>query len=668
MYIQIHISRWLIAIQLIAYSSLAYGFNWGFSKSVYSKGDTVDLLLNKIESDNTQLPYSYYNLPFVCPPGSNARARHLSLGEILRGDRIWESNYELRFGVDMPCMRLCDLISRETGLQRADSLIRKGYVVHWTIDSLPGATTFVSNNKNKKYYAAGFPLGFVDSNMAYIYNHVMMVIRYHSEGNGKYSIVGFEVYPKSVSNEQCPGSSKDYENFAISVKKNKGGELQKQKVIIPYTYSVYWREDNSIDYDSRWDLYYENESNNKNHHIHWLSFTNSVVLLFLLTLIATLVLLRTLKKDLSSSSSTGSAEEPANWKSLISEIYKSPSYVIPLTTLVAAGIQVVVALIGVIVIFVINSKFFIPGAKSSSTFFNNHEGAVISISIFFFVISGFVSSYAGIILYKFLKNDNINHEYPLPAVTKLSLLFGSFLPTFILTVVFFLNFFVWAKESSSAIPFGTIVVLLLLFFIIECPLGIIGGIIGNKRKFSPQSFLINQRISTKENPSNILGGKPIRKLHRYNSWLFSPLPSVLVFGLIPFGVVFVELLFIFNSVWLEKTTFYYMYGFLFITTMILIIIIAESTIIAIYISLSVYNNPNWQWLSFRVGSSIGWYIMAYTVYYFTFYLNVKDFVSSLLYFSYMGLACFLICLGFGSIGLFTGLIFVRKIFGTIKAD
>ena len=59
-----------------------------------------------------------------------------------------------------------------------------------------------------------------------------------------------------------------------------------------------------------------------------------------------------------------------------------------------------------------------------------------------------------------------------------------------------------------------------------------------------------------------------------------------------------------------------MYGFLFITTLMLFIIIIESTIVAIYISLVVYNKSNWIWLSFQVGSSIGWYIYGYSIYYF----------------------------------------------------
>ena len=70
------------------------------------------------------------------------------------------------------------------------------------------------------------------------------------------------------------------------------------KTTIAYTYSVYWREDNSIDYDSRWELYYENETNGAHVHIHWISFINSIILIFLASLIVMIVLIKVLKKIL----------------------------------------------------------------------------------------------------------------------------------------------------------------------------------------------------------------------------------------------------------------------------------------------------------------------------------------------------------------------------------
>lgn len=637
----------------------------GFSPRYYRHGEQVDLIVNKVESDNTQLPYSYKDLPFVCPP---EKPVHLSLGEILRGDRLWKSLYDLKFGVDMPCVRLCDLISKETGMLKADTLIKNGYVVHWLVDGLPGATTFVSGNRNNKYYAAGFPLGFTQDGISYIYNHVMIVIRYHKDPSNKQlsSIVGFEVYPKSVSNEECPGSSKNYDNFAITFERDSQQQIVPEKTVIPYTYSVYWREDNTIDYSSRWDLYYENETTSS-HKIHWFSFINSMVLLFLVSLIVAVVLLRVLKSDIQANSPSLPTSEydatiNSSWKSLSNDITKRPKFPLFLSVLVASGIQLIIATIGVIVVFVINSKFSIGSSFSSNTFFNNHQGAFFSISLTFFVVSGIIPSFCGIILHKIFNNDYLNSEYNKSKTFTSSILLSGFLPSLILSIVLFLNFFVWAKHASTALPFGTIIVLLLVFFIIELPLGIIGGYYGNKHKFDRKSFLLTNSGHKSDNDDKHLRAK------KKTSWLLNPAFSVLIFGLIPFGIVYVELLFIFNSVWLEKTTFYYMYGFLLLTAIVLIVIIAESTIIAIYISIAVYTNPNWQWLSFNVGSSVGWYILGYSVYYFIFYLNVNDFVSALLYFCYMTLTSCLIGVACGAAGTLTGLLFIKKIYGSIKVD
>ncbi|KAI5968807.1 hypothetical protein CANMA_002243 [Candida margitis] len=653
----------------------AHLLDLGFQPNYYQIGDQVDLLVNKIESDKTQLPYAYYSLTFVCPPINDAKPVHLSLGEILRGDRIWESGYDLKFGVDQPCLRLCDLRATQGGIRRAADLIKDGYVVHWSVDGLPGATTFETMNHRRKYYAAGFPMGFVEQDVSYLYNHVMLVIRYHQESNGKYTIVGFEVYPKSVINEECPGNKKDYRNFALLYKVDAKGELSKDRTTIPYTYSVYWREDTSIDYDSRWDLYYENESGESQTKIHWISFVNSTVLIFLASLIVMIVMIKVLKKDIRQQSpglpiseidlagNSGDTSIAAagsgggGWKNLADRVNNTPQAELVLTTLVSGGIQMLIAIVGVIILVSLNS------IKSRHYFFNNHQGAFFSFSIFCLMGSGLVSSFVGMILHKVFRNET-NKKYDIIKTLILSLMFSAVLPALLFMLMFILNFFVWAQDSSTALPFGTIVVFVLLFILIQCPLDVIGGVYGNRYKFNSRNYL------------STCGQE--EKLPCYQKWTLkfifksmSPITyakNVLVYGMIPFGIVYVELLFVFNSVWLEKTTFYYMYGFLFITTVMLIVIIIELTIVAIYVSLVYYNDANWSWLSFKVGSSIAWYIYGYSLYYFVTVLNVDDFVSSLLYFSYMGLACFIIGVACGAVGVITGSLFIRKIYGAIKLE
>ena len=52
-----------------------------------------------------RLPYEYYMLPFCQPETLETVAENL--GEVLRGDKIMNSNYELKMGVEETCKILC---------------------------------------------------------------------------------------------------------------------------------------------------------------------------------------------------------------------------------------------------------------------------------------------------------------------------------------------------------------------------------------------------------------------------------------------------------------------------------------------------------------------------------------------------------------------------------
>jgi transmembrane 9 superfamily member 2/4 len=123
--------------------------------------------VNKVYSDNTQLQYAYFDLPFVCSPTGNKRAKvalasgrsvSLNLGEVLRGDRITTSDFEIDMGRDIECQYLCDRVIGRKDAQWAQQLIEDGYVTEWILDNLPGATSFVTVDRKRKYYAAGFKM------------------------------------------------------------------------------------------------------------------------------------------------------------------------------------------------------------------------------------------------------------------------------------------------------------------------------------------------------------------------------------------------------------------------------------------------------------------------------------------------------------------------------
>lgn len=66
----------------------------GFSPNIFKLDDRVPLYVNKIFSKKSPLPYAYADLPFVCP-SNHAKNEWLNLGEVLRGDRISTSDYEV---------------------------------------------------------------------------------------------------------------------------------------------------------------------------------------------------------------------------------------------------------------------------------------------------------------------------------------------------------------------------------------------------------------------------------------------------------------------------------------------------------------------------------------------------------------------------------------------
>lgn len=61
----------------------------------YVQGDLLQVKVNKLTSTKTQLPYSFYSLPYCAPAKIQDSAENL--GEVLRGDRIENSLYVVSF-------------------------------------------------------------------------------------------------------------------------------------------------------------------------------------------------------------------------------------------------------------------------------------------------------------------------------------------------------------------------------------------------------------------------------------------------------------------------------------------------------------------------------------------------------------------------------------------
>ncbi|KIW02341.1 uncharacterized protein PV09_06482 [Verruconis gallopava] len=716
----------LLVLSVLSLSSFANAFYIpGYSIKSYRDGETIPLFWNKLFSDRTQLQYAYAELPFVCPPSGRKRlsgltsgtSLTLNLGEVLRGDRITVSDYELVVGEDQEVSYLCSKEVDAKALRWARDLISDNYEAEWIVDNLPGATSFVTTDKSRKYYAAGFKLGYVDYDPAtlkplyYINNHVTLVIRYHrapgKDGdNGRKVVVGFEVYPKSIEaghRNAETGLPLDMENiergmelsFRANATRVAGNETISDyvdtpqddldddltgdgKLTIPYTYSVYWREDEHLEWARRWDMYFANEEDNNK--IHWLAIVNSLVISGLLTAVVAVIFARTIRGDIKlynkesgvedgklklkrklrspdrtprrsmekagsglldqidasedadvSSSDDEAVEDITGWKLVHGDVFRPPPFGSILAPIVGSGTQVIFMAAGLVLLScfgVLNPSF---------------RGGFISVAMALFVLAGAFSGYFSARVYKTFGGQNWRRNV---------IVTGTLIPGLIFATIFILNFFVWAQASSTAIPFGTLLALASLWLLIQLPLVYVGSWYG---------FVVVGAWDHPVKPNAIP-----RQIPR-QEWYTKSIQTVLLAGLIPFAVIFVELLFVFKSMWQDKSGYYYVFGFLAVVCGILVITVVEVSVVATYVQLCS-ENYHWWWQSFLVGGASSIWIFVYCIWFYAFKLHITGFVSSILFFSYSFLACLVYGLLTGTIGFLASYAFVRRIYSAVKVD
>ncbi|KAJ6780819.1 hypothetical protein PWT90_00506 [Aphanocladium album] len=698
-----------LASLLLASSADAF-YVPGYSIKSYKSGEAIPLMVNKAYSDSTQLQYAYYDLPFVCPPPDQPKSVGgllsgknvpLNLGEVLRGDRIRTSDIELIMNKETECKSLCTRELNKDDLRRAKEMIHDTYVSEWIVDNLPGATSFVSVDKTRKYYASGFKLGYREESPTtgqthyYINNHHTIVIRYRKApgragDRGENIVVGFEVYPKSIGSDHkrdaqgCPVDLQHVENglelhigpnrtvetapryaeaSSLPTERRNEADGDSATLAVPYTYSVYFREDNTIEWSHRWDLYFVNQEDGAR--IHWLAIINSLIICGMLTAIVMVIIARTVHSDIKGYKETlegksrgkrvkkdapaglldqgdegtgadlvdtdEALEEATGWKLLHSDVFRAPQHGYLLAPLVGSGMQLLFMAVGLILL-------------SALGFLNpSFRGGFISVGVGLFVFAGVFSGYFSARVFKSFDGKNYRKNAMVTALLFPGLMFG---------LVFIVNLFVWAQASSTAIPFGSLVLIVMLWLCFQVPLVYAGAYYGFEKaggwQHPTKATAIPRQLPNK-------------------AWYSKSIQAVLLAGLIPFAVIFIELLFVFQSLWQNKSGFYYMFGFLAVVSIILIVTIAEVTVVTIYIQLCT-ENYHWWWQSFFVGGGSAVWIFAYSVWYYMFKLHITGFLSSMLFFVYTFIACCVYGLLTGTIGFLSAYAFVRRIYSAIKVD
>lgn len=619
----------------------------GITPTNYKIGDVVPLHVNHLTPSQSErnahvrsvFSFDYYHHAFhFCAPPDGAQKQAESLGSIIFGDRIQTSPFQLHMAQNETCRAVCDEVTFEPrDAKFVNRRIWQSYNMNWLVDGLPAGQRYLDPNTNTEFYQPGFALGEVVDEMPRLHNHYNIFLDYHQPRKNEYRVVGILVEPESRGESRRTGEGDDFTadcgSPGVPQILDEKGQTQ-----VTWTYSVYWRP-SKTSFATRWDKYlhvYDPK-------IHWFSLINSaVIVMFLIGMVST-ILVRTLRKDIKrynrldqlglddlhgGDNIEEGVVEDSGWKLVHGDVFRPPQYSLALSIFVGNGSQLFM-MAGFTI------AFAVVGFLSPS-----NRGSLATVMILLYTVFGFIGGYASSRVYKSFNGTKWKQLFIYTPSAVPALVFGIF---------FLLNLFVWARGSSGAVPFTTMLVIVGIWFVISVPLSIVGSWVGFKQN------QVGPPVRTNQIPRQIPPSNGYLRL----------VPSMLLVGVLPFGAIFVELYFIMNSLWSNRI--YYMFGFLFLSFGLLIVTSAAVTILMIYFLLCA-ENYHWQWRAFASSGASAGYVFAYSLLYWARMLSFSSFTGGLLYLGYSLLISFLWFLLSGTIGFFASWLFVHRIYGSIKID
>ncbi|KAL2249523.1 transmembrane 9 superfamily member 11 [Sesamum indicum] len=652
-----NVKIWAMLI-FMAFVQLGQGFYLpGSYPHKYGIGDYLNMKVNSLTSIDTEIPFSYYSLPF-CQPKEGIKDSAENLGELLMGDRIENSPYRFKMYTNESDIFLCQtkpLSADEFKLlkKRIDEM----YQVNVILDNLPAIRYTKKDGFMLRW--TGYPVGVKVQDAYYVFNHLKFMVLVHKYednvarvmGTGDaaeviptignagsnvpgYMVVGFEVVPCSFQhNADLLKNLNMYDKYPNPINCDPGMVAMaiKENEPLAFTYEVTFVE-SDIKWPSRWDAYLKMEGSK----VHWFSILNSLMVITFLAGIVLVIFLRTVRRDLTryeeldKEAQAQMNEELSGWKLVVGDVFRAPTNPSLLCVMVGDGVQI----LGMAVVTIL---FAALGFMSPAS-----RGTLITGMLFFYMILGIAAGYVAVRLWRTILGGANKGWF------SVAWRVACFFPGISFLILTTLNFLLWGSKSTGAIPFSLFVVLILLWFCISVPLTLVGGFFGAR---APP---IEYPVRTNQIPREI----PAQK---YPSWLL-----VLGAGTLPFGTLFIELFFIMSSIWMGRV--YYVFGFLLIVLILLVVVCAEVSLVLTYMHLCV-EDWRWWWKSFFASGSVAIYIFLYSVNYLIFDLkSLSGPVSATLYLGYSLFMVLAIMLATGTVGFLSSFWFVHYLFSSVKLD
>jgi len=271
-----------------------------------------------------------------------------------------------------------------------------------------------------------------------------------------------------------------------------------------------------------------------------------MIVLFLTGVVA-MIMLRTLRKDITTYNEMQTleeAQEESGWKLVHGDVFRAPpTSPMLLSVLAGTGVQ----------IFAMTSCsmcFALFGFLSPA-----NRGGLLTAILLLFVFMGAFAGYYAARLYKLFGGKEWKRN---------TILTATLFPSTVFVIFIGLDCLLFYEGASTAVPFSTLVALILLWFGISLPLVLVGSYFG----FKKDTFEVPVRTNQ------------IARHVPEQMWYTHPAFAIALGGVLPFGAVCIELFFIMSALWLHQI--YYVFGFLMVVLFILVATCGEITIVMCY--------------------------------------------------------------------------------------
>eukprot|EP00002_Diphylleia_rotans_P005416 TRINITY_DN14542_c0_g1_i1.p1 TRINITY_DN14542_c0_g1~~TRINITY_DN14542_c0_g1_i1.p1 ORF type:complete len:594 (+),score=123.19 TRINITY_DN14542_c0_g1_i1:59-1840(+) len=401
--------------------------------------------------------------------------------------------------------------------------------------------------------------------------------------------------------------------------------------VVEFSYSAKWTP-TDVPFKHRRKVYTQYSFFPRELEIHWLSIINSFVLVILLTGFLAIILVRVLKNDLvrySKLDEESDEQDDYGWKLVHGDVFRFPPQKSLFASLVGIGAQILTV------------GFCILGLALVGVFYPYNHGSMYSSSLILYPITSVISGYTSASLYKKMGGQKW--------VWNIALTITIFaLPGFLVSG--FLNTVATIRTSSMAVPFITVAGIVFVWAAVGIPLTLLGGIAGRNLASPFQSPCRTKNVA-REIP--------------HIPWYRRAPVQMLMAGFLPFSAIYIELYYIFASVWGHKP--YTLYGILALVFLILLIVTACITVALTYFQLAM-EDYRWWWRSFFCGGSTSLFVFAYSIFYYYYRSDMSGFQQTVFYFGYMFIFCYAFFIMLGTVGFVASLTFVKRIYQGLKVD